>query len=331
MTQVAQQRSIKDLINDPNVKGRFKEILKDREAVFLSSLLSLTNQDTNLRECEPMTIITAALQAAVLDLPIEPNFGYVYIVPYNIKEKDAQGNERWIKKAQFQLGWKGFVQLAQRTGQYVTINPSEVREGDIESYSPLTGEYVFAQISDLEARRQKPIIGYIAYFRLTNGFEKSLFMTNNELQEHAKRYSKTYAKGFGTWKDNFDAMARKTPLKLLLSKFGPMSVKMQQAINSDQAVLNDNLEPEYIDNGDEPITIAEQKEKEEDERFYLQLQNVNSLDDLEMFRSGMEDDQWKMEWLDAVGEKEEELVKQQEKVESESKRLIEQAKNIKNK
>ena len=327
MTNVTQQpETIRGLIDKPAIKKRFNDILQGRGEVFLSSVLSLANQDAQLARCEPMTIITAALQAAVLNLQLEPNFGHVYIIPYNKRIKGQNGQkDTWITVATFQVGWKGFVQLAQRSAQYATINTSEVREGDIEEYSPLTGEYKFAKITDFEARRKKPIIGYVAYFKLINGFEKPLFMTVGELKEHAAKYSKTYQKGGGVWDSDFDGMSKKTVLKLLLNKFGPMSVKMQTAISADQAVLDNDLNPNYIDNEEEP------QPDEVDNRFYQQLESANfeTLEDLDSFEASITN--MRDHWQDALDEKREQIqdsINNQLAAEAESNRLLEQASKI---
>ena len=299
-TKTGQQVSLKSLLEHPSIKGRFAEILKDKRDIFISSLLSIVNQDAKLLSCEPMTIISAALQAAILDLPLEPTFGYVHIVPYNVKQKDENGREYWVKKAQFQMGWRGFVQLGQRTGMYLTINTSEVREGDIMSYNPLTGDYEFNTITDFIARKTNPIIGYIAYFKLANGFEKSLFMTVDELKDHAKQYSKTFQGGFGKWVDDFHSMAKKTPLKLLLQRFGPMSTSLKNAIASDQAILDEDLTPQYIDNPKEETSQEEINREKETARFLEQLNNVETLEDLEMFEDSIPVEEMPDEWKSEI-------------------------------
>ena len=228
---------LKTLLGRDEVKNRFQEIMGKKAPGFISSILSLTNGNAQLQKAEPHSILNAAVVAATLDLPINPNLGFAAIVPYK-------------NTAQFQLQYKGLVQLAMRSGQYKTINVSEVYEGEIKNVNRFTGDYEFGE------RTSDMVVGYMAYFKLVNGFEKYLYMTVDEIKEHATRYSKTYQRGDGVWKDNFDAMAKKTVLKLLLSKFGILSIEMQRAQTFDQSSIKsdltvtdvDDAEIEYVDN-----------------------------------------------------------------------------------
>jgi recombination protein RecT len=237
------------LVQKDVVKKRFEDVLGKKSNAFMSSLLSLTNS-TNLKDCEPSTILSASMIAATLDLPINQNLGFAYIIPYWSKKNKRQ-------EAQFQMGYKGFIQLAIRTGQYKTINTTEVYEGEIVNYNRQTGDFEYKTILDT---KDKKIIGYLAYIRLLNGFEKSLFMTKEQTELHAKTYSQTYKDGYGKWKEEFDAMARKTVLKLLLSKYGILSTDMQSALEADQAVI-ENGKFDYVDNPENPNNIAEFKSK----------------------------------------------------------------------
>ena len=153
------------------------------------------------------------------------------------------------------MGYKGFIQLAQRSGQYQTISATEIYEGQLTAQDPLRGNTY-----DFTKKQSETSIGYAALFVLSNGFEKDLYMSKEEVQKHAKRYSQTFRKGFGNWVDDFDAMARKTVIKLLLSRFGPMSVQMQKAIEADQSVLLDGDKHVYADNAPEALTDAEKEE-----------------------------------------------------------------------
>ena len=186
-------------------------------------------------EAEPKSILLACLTAASLDLPINQSLGFAYIIPY-------KNNKTGEMVAQFQMGYKGFIQLAQRSGQFKTINVSEVREGELTAQNNLTGEseFVWTHID----RDKLPVIGYVAYMRLINGFEKSLYMTVEELKKHGLKYSKTFKLGFGLWKDEFDTMAKKTAIKLLLARYAPMTTDMQTAQLADQAVVGEG----YVDN-----------------------------------------------------------------------------------
>ncbi|MBP2657273.1 MAG: rect: recombinase, phage RecT family [Firmicutes bacterium] len=235
----AKQDSINSLINSVNVKKRFEEILGKKAAGFMSSVINVVNGNSALKACDPMSVIASASIAATLDLPVDPNLGFAYIIPYNGKE----GN-----KAQFQLGYKGYVQLAMRTGLYKTMNVSEVYEGEIKNTNRITGEIEF----DFEGKLSEQIIGYVAYFKLINGFEKFLYMTNDELMAHGKKFSKSFHKENGLWKKDPHSMCLKTVLKRLLSKYGILSIEMQTAFRSDQAVVNQQVDTgeityDYID------------------------------------------------------------------------------------
>lgn len=221
--------SLSGLLERVDVKKRFGEMLGNRAAGFISSIIACTNNNKQLKEADPMTVISAAAMAATLDLPINPALGFAHIVPYK-NGKDG------TTKAQFQMGWKGFVQLAQRSRQYQTINADVVYEGELKTHNKLTGEMEY----DVDGRKSDNVVGYFAYFRLINGFEKALFMKTEDVEKHGKRYSKSFAYPGSVWKTNFDAMALKTVVKMLISKWGPMSVDMQRAITADQGtVIND--------------------------------------------------------------------------------------------
>lgn len=239
---MSKELTTKSLLTSPNVQQKFSEMLGKRANGFLTSVLQIINSNKLLQEADPMSIYNSAMISATLDLPINPNLGFAYIVPFNQKV-----GSNYVKMAQFQMGWRGYVQLAQRTGLYKTISVTAIYEGQIKSNNPLKGiEF------DFEAKTSEKIIGYCSYFELLNGFEKYLYMTAKEMEEHAKKYSQTYKKGFGVWKDNFDAMALKTVLKMNLQKFGPLSVEMQTAVQADQSVIK-NVEQadfEYVDNNE---------------------------------------------------------------------------------
>ena len=190
----------------------------------------------------------SAMTAATMKLPINPNLGFAYIIPYK---------NRGHMEAQFQMGWKGFVQLAMRTGQYKTINAGPVYDGQIEDIDFITGEIVRGR------KKSDTVIGYVAYFQLVNGFSKTLYMSKEDCMKHAQEFSKSYKYGGGVWKTNFDAMATKTVLKQLISKYGIMSIDMQgealaTAIESDQAIIGEDGRPRYADNphhAGEPTSI----------------------------------------------------------------------------
>ena len=219
---------LKSMLANENVKSRFKEILGKKAPGFISSIVAVANSNTLLQKAEPQSIMNAAVIAATLDLPINPNLGFAYIIPY--------GNQ-----ASFQIGYKGMTQLAMRSGQYKTINVTEVYEGEIKSENRFTGEYTFGE------RKSDKIVGYMAYLSLTNGFEKYMYMSREECEKHGKKFSQTYKRGGGLWATDFDSMSKKTVLKMLISKYGILSIDMQRAQTFDQAVVKDDLVEKNID------------------------------------------------------------------------------------
>nr|WP_195365999.1 recombinase RecT [[Eubacterium] tenue] len=237
---------IKQLLDMDKYKKRINEIMGKKAAPFMASIVNVSNLPS-LKDAEPNSIISSAIVAATLDLPIDQNLGFAYIVPYNTKE----GNS-YVKKAQFQMGYRGYIQLAMRTGQYKTINAIEIYKGEINRVNRLTGEIEFNEDEDLIDR--DTVVGYMAYFKLLNGFEKTLYMTKEEMEKHAKKYSQSYSSSkkwvvdSSLWTTDFDGMAIKTVIKRLLSKYGILSVEMQNAMTNDQAVMNNEGNPEYVDN-----------------------------------------------------------------------------------
>lgn len=211
------------LVKGDAIKKRFNEVLGKKSPAFLSSVISAYKSNKSLGECEPMSVISAALQAATLDLPINQSLGMAHIVPYG-------------GVAQFQLGWKGLVQLAQRTGLYETMNATIIYEGQLVSEDEFTGEFVFKK-----DKSSDKIIGYLFYFKLLNGYHKQVYWPIDKVEKHAKRYSKSFSNEKGRWKLDFEAMALKTVVIEGLKKWGPMSVEMQavqKAITTDQGVID---------------------------------------------------------------------------------------------
>lgn len=223
-------KTLKGMLEMPAYKNKFNEMLGKKAAGFMSSIIAVANNNKLLAKAEPSTVIGAAAQAAMLDLPINQSLGFAYIVPY----KGA---------AQFQLGYKGYIQLAQRSGQYVDIGAKTVYEGELEYENRLLDKFKFGE------RTGDKVIGYLAYFRLTNGFEKMLFMELDEMIAHAKKYSNSYSGGTEKWGlAEFDVMAEKTVLKRLLSKYGPLSIEsiqMSQALSNDGGVISINKDGEF--------------------------------------------------------------------------------------
>lgn len=216
-TAIAPSERIKNLIETEGIKKRFVDVLGNRAPAFLSSIVSAYASNKNLSDCDPMSVISSAMVAATLDLPINANLGMAYIVPYS-----GVGT--------FQMGWKGFVQLALRSGQYKTINATPIYEGQLKNENPFTGEMEF-----VKERASDKVSGYLLYFKLLNGFEKYVYWTREKCERHGKQYSASYKKGYGKWMDQFDDMALKSVVKNGLSKYGPLSVSMQTAIEKDES------------------------------------------------------------------------------------------------
>lgn len=259
-------KSIKDYFSNDQVRSKFAEVLGTKTASFCTTVVQIASQSEMLQKCDPASIMQSAMVAATLDLPVNPNLGFAYILPYG-------------SKAQFQLGYKGLIQLAQRSGQFINISATPIFDGQIVAENPLTG-YQF----DFTKKSTK-VVGYAAYFKLLNGFEKTLYMSVEQLQAHGKKYSQTYKKGFGLWADDFDSMAQKTVIKLLLSKYAPLSVEMSKALVADQAVIEDadTMDVIYVDN--KPVTHkaveAQISDKEKTKRLMAAIAKAKAIEDLD--------------------------------------------------
>jgi len=268
----------KDFFGRDDVKAKFTDLMGKKSQGFIASVLQCVAQNQLLAKADVNTIYQAAMMAATLDLPINNNLGFAYIIPYNEKYKDKDGRDAYKGVAQFQLGYKGFIQLAQRSGQFKTISATPIYNGQLKANNPLTGfEFDFSVVPDGEP------VGYAAFFSLLNGFEKTLFMTRSELSNHGQRYSKTFK--FGVWNNNFDAMALKTVTKLLLSKYAPLSIEMQKAVNSDQGIIHnaESGDVTYIDNSEEEIN-------KENERFGLMVDDCKTVDELRKLEASISND-----------------------------------------
>ena len=233
------------MLDGEKMRSRFDELLGKRAPQFISSVVSLVNTTPALQEAffdSPMTVIQAALKAATFDLPIDQNLGYAYIVPFKNNKKQPDGS--WAKKmeASFILGWKGMHQLALRTGAYKTINVVDIREGELKSYNRLTEEVEIDFVDDEEAREKLQVIGYVGYYRLVNGAEKTIYMTVKQIENHEKRFRKGDYQGKG-WKDDWDAMARKTVYRKLIGKWGVMSIDYQN--HGEANALANQMQEEY--------------------------------------------------------------------------------------
>lgn len=282
MTQVAttvKENSLKTLLARDDVKNRFAEMLGKRANAFLTSVMTAVQQNQNLAKADPMSIMFASATAASLDLPVTPSLGYAYLVPYNTKQNDGT----FIQMCQFQIGYKGLIQLCQRTGMFKRINAVPVYEGQLTNENPL-----FGNTYDWAGKQSETVIGYVAMFELTNGYTHELYMTRQQVQEHAGRYSKTHKNKFGVWQTNELEMSNKTVLKLLLSRYAPMSVDyIQKAITNDQAIVKDweGDIVEYPDNAQaielklDPEKVSRQKELD---RLAEHLEAISDPEELDL-------------------------------------------------
>jgi recombination protein RecT len=243
-------QGLKGLMNSDYVKRRFMEVMGVKSAAFIASILNAAQKNPDLARCEPQSVLSAAMVAATLDLPIDSNLGFSAIIPYNTKMKDVNGREYWAYLAQFQIMYKGFIQLALRSGQYKNINIGPIYEDEFESCDIITGDIHIHPVAGgfREQEDLTKIIGYIAFFRLLNGFERMEYWSVKKIEAHGQRYSKSYNNKNGLWKKDPHAMYAKTVLKNTLSKWGIMSVTMQGAMTADQAVIKEFDKPLSGDN-----------------------------------------------------------------------------------
>lgn len=258
--------AIKNYVTNTSVMSNIKQRLGEKSGTFVTSLLDLCGEDKTLASCKPELVVKESLKAAALDLPLNKNLGFAYVLPYK-------------NVPQFQMGYKGYIQLAIRTGQYKHLNAGIVYEGEdlIEDRIKGTVEISGEKTSD-------KAIGYFCYMELINGFEKAVAWTREQVEAHAKRFSKSYGKGFSPWKTDFDAMAQKTMVLQLIPKYGPMTIEMSTAMAKDRAdfagfdnqvqdEIDQNANGDIIDipTGDQPpddgtITEAEKAEIEAQEK-----------------------------------------------------------------
>lgn len=219
------------VLDSEGYRKRLDTLLGARSAQFASSIITLVNADKNLQQAAiqaPVTIIQAALKAATFDLPIDPALGYAYIVPFKNTKPDGGA----VMEATFVLGYKGMNQLALRTGVYKRLNVCDVREGELKRYDRLTEDIDIEWIEDEDEREKKPVIGWVGYFRLVNGTEKTIYMSRNAIERHEakNRKGKYPTKG---WRENFNEMAAKTVFRRLVGKYGIMSIDYQRQASAD--------------------------------------------------------------------------------------------------
>lgn len=275
----------KKLIESDVITERFDAILGEGNgAAFLTQTFNVFQRDFRLHDCNQKSILMAAANVASLGLLLEPSLNMAYIKP--LFEKKSHGT---VKMAQFQIGYKGLLELGHRSGQYLRLNLDTVREGEFISIDRMTGDVEFDWIQNNDVRNTKKIVGYMSYFKLLNGFEKTLFMTNDEMTAHAKKYSDNYGSKDSSWSDDkaanvgFENMAKKTVLKLNLDRWSPKSTQLKRALITDQAIIHDwNAELlTYDDNpGYQPKETAEQLQKRRDRESIIDHINNSQDPDL---------------------------------------------------
>lgn len=260
LTKSNQRLGISAYLTNEGVKNQINNVIGGKDGQrFIASIVSAVNNNPALQECTNQSILSGALLGESLKLSPSPQLGQYYLVPFNDRDRG--------KVAQFQLGYKGYIQLAIRSGQYKKLNVLAIKEGELIKYDPLEEEIQVNLIEDEEAREKAPTIGYYAFFEYTNGFKKSLYWSKAKMEAHALKYSKGYQakKGFTFWEKDFDAMAYKTMLRQIISKWGIMSVEMQNAIDADMAVINEDGTKNYVETEESvmdvsPVTVEEVKE-----------------------------------------------------------------------
>jgi len=243
------------------VKQQINDIVGGKNGTrFITSIVSAVQTNPALQECTNQSILSAALLGETLNLSPSPQLSYFYMVPF-------QDNKRGCKVAQFQIGYKGLIQLAIRSGQYKKINVLSIKKGELEYFDPLNEEIkVKLMVDDWDAREKAETIGYYAMFELTNGFQKAMYWSKEQMENHALTYSQGYKakKGYTFWEKAFDRMAEKTMLKQLLSRWGIMSTELMQAIDADEAVINEDGSMNYVETEeiiDSPAAEPKQEEK----------------------------------------------------------------------
>lgn len=242
------------------VKNQINEVIGGKDGQrFISAIVSAVNNNPQLQECTNQSILSGALLGESLKLSPSPQLGQYYLVPYDDKKAG-------VKQAQFQMGYKGYIQLAIRSGQYKKLNVLAIKEGELVRFDPLNEEIEVNLIEDEEARENAPTIGYYAMFEYVNGFRKAIYWSKKKMEAHALKFSAGYRakKGFTFWEKDFDAMAYKTMLRQLISKWGIMSIEMASAIDADMAVINEDKTKTYVDNEEVLEVPSERVEKKEE-------------------------------------------------------------------
>lgn len=247
--QLTPIQRLKQILNVESVQEQFKNALAEGAPLFVASLIDLYSSSKGLQECDPSAVIVEALKAATLKLPINKNLGFAYIVPYKIKK---------VATPQMIIGYKGFIQLAMRTGEYRYLNADVVYEGELNSFDKLTGAI------DLSGEKEsEKVVGYFAYLELLNGFSKAVYWTKEQVEKHGKRYSPSYSSQYSPWNTDFSSMALKTVLRNLITRWGIMSIEMIGAVDRDieaetQMEIAENANAELLSiDDDEDVIDAE--------------------------------------------------------------------------
>lgn len=254
LTQTKKKTGLTAYLTQDAVKTQINNIIGGKDGSrFISSIVSAVSTNPALQECTNNSIVSGALLGESLKLSPSPQLGHYYLVPFNNRQQGT-------KEAQFQLGYKGYIQLAIRSGQYKKLNVMAIKAGELIAFNPLDEEIEINLIKDFNERENAETIGYYAFFELTNGFRKAIYWSKEQMEAHATKYSMGYKahKGYTFWEKNFDGMAYKTMLRQLISKWGIMSIDMMKAFDGDMAVM-DGESPNYVD--DQPDEFPETKEE----------------------------------------------------------------------
>jgi len=258
---VQEAKGITSYLTSPAVRENIENVLgKGNVDSFISDVVACVQNNETLAKCTNKSIFSAALLSRSINLPLTPQLGYAYLVPFDNK-KQRDGQTVYEKDAVFQMGWKGYVQLALRSNNYRKLLATDVRKGEINGYNPFDDKYEIAPL-DFEKRNAKnekgewliPVIGYYAKMEMINGFTKEVFMTHEDMLAYAKKYSKAYRNdlnkhtSFSFWTTKFDDMAKKTMLRQLLGKWGLLTAELERAYTSDMAVIDEDGNPDYVDN-----------------------------------------------------------------------------------
>lgn len=258
---IKKEEGIAGYLSSPAVRENIVNVLGEKHAdAFVSDLVSCVQNNAELAKCTNKSIFSAALLSKSINLPLTPQLGYCYLVPFNNK-KNESGKTVYVKEAAFQVGWKGYVQLALRSNNFRKIIATDVRKGEISGYNPFEDQYDIKPI-DFEKRTAKddkgkylvPIVGYYGKLEMVNGFVKEIYISQEEMLDYAKKYSKAYRSDldkhttYSFWTTKFEDMAKKTVLRQLLGKFGLLTVELQTAYTHDMAIENEDGTLEYIDN-----------------------------------------------------------------------------------